>query len=383
MYIGIVTSAKELNYGAILQAYALQRVINDSGYKAELLWWSNQKTKHHDIRLRKLMGMFVKYMKHPSLFLKTYKIYNEEFNKEFDKSAIDRFHNFEKEYLNIRYLSYAEMKKYANNDECKAVIAGSDQIWNSYAVYVDPFYYLRFAPRFKRIAYAPSLGKSQIPKYNKRIMKKYIEEFQCVSVRENSGKKLVDSLIDKEVKVVLDPSFLLSKKDWLTISQEIECLDKYVLLYFLDEPNDACLTTIIGMLNKFKCRAIAFPYRFTSLLKIENIEFVDPGPSEFISLIAGAEFVMTDSFHGTAFSINLNKQFYTFDRQYGNNQSQSSRILDILELFNLKSRFLADNEIVDEGVFIDYRGVNEILELQRNHSKDFLFNSIRNVENDC
>lgn len=384
MHIGIVTSAKELNFGAILQAFALQDTVARLGYDAELLWWDNQKEKHHDIRIRKLSRMLIRFIKYPSLFKKCFRTYKEAFEKKFNEESINHFKTFEDARLNIHYLSYLGMKQYATSEDCIAIIAGSDQIWNSYSIYVDPFYYLRFAPKEKRIAYAPSIGKSNIPEYNEKIMRKYIKDFSCLSIREKSAKKQLESLVGREIPVVLDPSFLLDRDEWSGYMSQIKCPDNYVLLYFLDEPSSRCINRIQKIVKDLNCEIVAFPYKFALYSEFSEITYVEPGPAEFLTLISKAKFIFTDSFHGTAFCINFNKQFYTFDRQYGNNQSQTSRITDILEMFNLSSRFVKDEKsFVDINSTIDYERVNEILIEERIKSEEYLLKSIEKVKDDC
>lgn len=379
--IGIVTSSKELNYGAILQTYAMQRVVQNMGYHSELIWWRGQEKKHRDVRLRKLVGMIFRYLLHPSIFLKSFKAYNESFKKEMSDDIISNFRKFEQEQLCIKYLSYSQMKKYAQSSVCKAVIAGSDQIWNSYAVYVDPFYYLRFVPKYKRIAYAPSLGKNDIAPYNKRIMGKYVNDFPVLSVREKKGKDLLEKIINRNIEVVADPSLLLSKEEWKDVRKKVRVPEKYVLFYFLDEPNDACVRVMCSIVQQKKISVLVFPYHFDKFQNINGIQFVEPGPAEFLDLIAKAELVLTDSFHGTAFSINFNKQFYTFDRQYGNNQSQSSRLIDFLTEYGLKNRFVQNvNAEIDIKNEIDYSGINKKIEVNRESSKKFLEEAINGVE---
>lgn len=376
--IGIVTSARELNYGAILQAYATLTIIGEMGYEPTLLWWNNQKEKHHDVRIRKLVGMCMKYATHPKLFLKSVNSYKEAFSKEMSDHIIKRFHRFEKENLRISFLSYYQMHKFAQDKRCKAIIAGSDQIWNSYAIYVDPFYYLRFCPKNKRIAYAPSLGKSDIPYYNKDVMKRYIKDIPFLSIREKSGKNLIEELTERKVELVIDPSLLLTKNQWKSVERNIKLPTRYILLYFLDEPNESCIKHLEAITNKGKTSVIAFPYQFPKLTHIKNIRFVEPGPAEFLTLISQAELVLTDSFHGTAFSINYNKEFYTFNRQYGSNQSQSSRLEDFLDGLGLRERFIRsiDDSIVG-GLKIDYHRINQLLDKKRKESMEYLLRSIQ------
>lgn len=376
--IGIVTSARELNYGAILQAYALQIKIAEFGYDTCLLWWRNQKKTNHDIRIRKLLGMVFKYVRYPQIVKQSFQIYGNSFGKVISERSKSLYQIFEAKYLNINFLTYSQMRRYAYSSECIAIVAGSDQIWNSCAVYVDPFYYLRFAPAYKRIAYAPSLGKSYIPDYNKKIMKKFINDFLVISVRENSGKKLLEKLVKKHITVVLDPSLLLKAKDWEKIEGNVILPDKYLLLYFLDEPNIHCFEQLNRIIEESGLPVLALPYRFPLFDRISNINYIDAGPSEFLTLIHNAEVVLTDSFHGTVFSINFNKNFYTFNRQYGSNQSQASRIVDLLNLLGLPEHFIKSEGCIKWDAYIDYNKTNKKLEILREKSEKYLIKAVSN-----
>lgn len=377
--IGIVTSARELNYGAILQAYALQRIISDFGFDSKLLWWSNQRNSHRDIRIRKLLAMFVTYVRNPGIMKKSVKAYGHTFEKSMTQNTIELFEKFENEFLNIEFLTYGQMKHFALSEECRAVIAGSDQIWNSYAIYVDPFYYLQFAPKNKRIAYAPSLGKNDIPDYNKQKIKRYVNEINHLSVREETGRTSLSEIADKKIEVVLDPSLLLDSGIWKTIEGEMSIPKEYILLYFLDQPNIECVKKIKEITERFGLPVLALPYEIPSFSDIENIHYVDAGPAEFLSLIDNANLILTDSFHGTAFSINYNKTFLTFDRQYGNNQSQASRIVDLLSTFELTNHFIS-GDVNLRDIDIDYTQANNKLELLRDKSIRYLKDAIEDCK---
>lgn len=371
--VGIVTSARELNYGAILQAFALQESIRKRGFSPTLLWWNNQNSSHHDIRWKKILGMLKTYCLHPGIFFNSMLAYKQAFKKEYTKESQDMFQSFEEQNLSISFFTYDEMKDYAYSNDCKAVVAGSDQIWNSYAVYIDPFYYLRFAPYNKRIAYAPSLGKDKIPSYNVKKMKCFIGDFPFLSVRENSGKDLIKQLIKKEVPVVLDPSFLLEREEWVKKENHMEVSSSYILLYFLDEPDVNTIKTIKKYVVNKNLPVISIPFSFDSLKSIGNIRFVDAGPSEFLYLVNHAETVLTDSFHGTAFSINLKTNFHVFSRQYGNNQPQASRITDLLGMFDLMSRYITSGDIESPEISeSQWNSINEVLKEKRLSSNDYL-----------
>lgn len=337
--IGIVTSSKELNYGAILQACALQNFIGGLGYKGELLWWDNQTKSHHDFRIRKVLSMAKTGILHPSLIYKTLNIYGHAMNKEFSQNSKNMFEEFEIKNLCIRYCSYAGMKEYATSEEVLALVCGSDQIWNSHALYIDPFYYLRFAPKSKRIAYAPSLGKSTIPDYNRRKMNRYISEIPYLSVREHSGQVLLEELTGRKVKNVCDPSFLLNRSEWQKFENSLNLDEEYLLLYFLDETAEPTKRQIRQIAKELGIRVYCLPYMFDFGI---DTKLIHAGPAEFLYLIANAKMILTDSFHGTAFSVNFQKPFLTFARQYGSNEKQESRLLDLLRLVGLENRYVAD-----------------------------------------
>lgn len=378
--IGIVTSVKELNYGAILQAYALQNTLKNLGYEVVLLWWNGEKNSHRDIRLKKLFWMGIKMLRYPTMINKTIKIYFQSFEKSFSKKSIELFEEFEKNNLKISYFDKYGMKRFAKNKKCIAIIAGSDQIWNSHAIYVDPFYYLRFSPVAKRVAYAPSLGKESIARYNKNIMRKYIGEIPYLSVREKRGKVLIEELLNKkDIPVVLDPSLLIEKDKWMTISRDSQVSSAvFYLFYFLDEPTNYCMLKLKEIIGDSKIPIIALPYQYDKFNFWHNVKYIDAGPAEFLDLICKANKIFTDSFHGTAFSINFNKDFYVFDRKYRNNETQVSRITDILELFGIKNRFLSKlNDNYKEP--INYLSVNKILDEQRACSLLFIEQTLKKI----
>ena len=120
---------------------------------------------------------------------------------------------------------------------------------------------------------------------------------------------------------------------------------------------------------------VALPYKIPALNELGKIQYVDAGPAEFLTLIDNAKVVLTDSFHGTAFSINFNKSFLTFDRQYGSNQSQASRIRDMLKIFGLSDYFITDENDY-KLMEIDYASVNKILNDYRIKSKLYLKEAI-------
>ncbi len=373
--IGIATLYTGFNFGSSLQAYAVKTLVEESGYKAEIWKVKGSFIKGRDIRLKKLFAMLFRaiFVKNG---LKQLKNYQNGYAKKFGNGSKERFAKFTDEFLSVKTLSYSQMRELAKKQEYKAFVCGSDQIWSATTLYVDPVYYLRFAPQEKRIAIAPSFGKESIPPYNQKKIKKYISQIPHKSVREISGAKIINGLIGEDVPVLFDPTLLLDKNTWL---KKFDTSNKqkipYVLAYFLDKPSEKAMKNILEIAEKYHLKILNIPYDFSN-----NGEFVqDVGPCEFLSLIANASFVCTDSFHGTAFSLNFNIPFYTFERNYGLAEKQSTRISSLLNKMNMLNRY--EPQTMQDIFGISFQKTNEILQIEREKARGYIEESLREIEN--
>jgi hypothetical protein len=264
-----------------------------------------------------------------------------------------------------------------NSEEKKyyKFVCGSDQIWNSYEYFLDPMYFLRFTSKEKRVAYAPSFGTSNVSYYNRNTINKYISEFEHISVREESGKQICKNLINKDIPVVLDPTLLISAEQWKTVLSLSGTDDEYCFAYFLNQPSPSAVYTINEMRKKM--RIIALPINYDCFKKDELAE---AGPKEFLFYLMNAKYVLTDSFHGTIFSINFKKQFLTFDRQHSTKTTQSTRITNILNRLMLANRFVKseqENVVTTLLEVISYDSVDLKLISLRKDSKSYLEDALR------
>lgn len=381
MKIGIVTMTTGFNYGTSLQAYASKLNLEKMGYEVDILAYKGSFIKGRDIRLKKLFMMFFNTISSPKLLNKTFKTYQKKLTKEIPSEAKELFNDFTTTNLQVRRMNYREMKRYAHSEETYALICGSDQIWSLASVYVDPFYYLRFAPRNKRISYAPSFGNLEIKDYNKKTIAKYLNGFDKISVREKEGQQIVKILTGKNSEVNIDPTLLINKDEWKSkINDKKIVEDEYALIYFLDSPTDLAVKNIILKIKEMGIKKIiSIPYNNQKLKEISNdIEVCSAGPLEFLNLIYNAKIVLTDSYHGMLFSINFNKEFYIYERDYGTAANQSSRIESILEILKLEKRFIK-KEYQDLQEKILWEETNKILEEQRKKSRDYLDRSLQKV----
>lgn len=359
------------NYGSSLQVLATKTILKELGYDCRLVAMKSL-IKGRDIRIRKLITILIRSWlirgKNGANALSTYK---GSYNKVMIGDSVTRFEQFTNEYLEPHYMSWNSMKRLAK--ECIACFAGSDQIWNSSTMYVDPMYYLRFAPAEKRIAFAPSFGRDFVAEYNKKKMSKWISDFAYLSVREDSGVRLIKELTGRDAIHLIDPTLMVKGETWKNTLNLQNKQENYILTYFLDKPSESARKAIAELKETLKCEVIAIPYQFDDMSYCDKV--VPTGPIEFLDLINNAKCVLTDSFHGTAFSINLHTPFYVFGRNYGTAHSQNSRIESILKMMNMQDRF-EQKDIVGQLKAINFEVSEQILSDERNKSRNYIINTI-------
>lgn len=374
--VGIATVTTGYNFGSSLQAAALKKVLNVLGYNAEILSISGSVVNGRDIRIEKLLGMATKILLHPQIAKKVFKTYKDSISKPLTKASMEKFREFSDEKLCVKGVTYSKLRKVAKSNEYYAFVCGSDQVWNATAVYVDKFYYLRFAPRHKRIAYAPSLGKDIVPNYNKKKLRRYISEIPMISVREDNGADIIRELTGRQAEVMLDPTLLMTKEQWNDLIKDNATeKGKYILSYFLDEPSELAKRAIEELATNNNCKILEIPYTWIGNAKIES----GIGPVEFVNLVKNASWVCTDSFHGTAFSVNFNVPFYVFERNYGMAEKQSARILSLLNKVGLMDCYITDR-LPDINDDITFEQANIVLERERQKAVDYLK---RALKEDC
>lgn len=376
--IGIITILKTNNYGAELQAYATQAILSKLGYKAEIidyLFYKNpehKKTKaskpsfNHGLKKRLAETLYPVIAK-----------FKAGSNKSNSKKRDERFDSFHTDNtaMSATYRTMDEL--YASKKEYDVYMVGSDQVWNP-GVYSSLLpYMLTFAPEGKkRVAYASSFGVSSIPQECQWLYKKYLSQFSYIGVREKNAVDMVKEISGKDATWVLDPTLLLNKEDWMkVVKQSYGEKRNYILLYELTP-----CPYILELAKHFREKKGLEIIRICKNASVEDndstiLNIIDAGPAEFIDLFANAGMVITNSFHGTAFSINFGKEFYTITpaRKHNNSRQRS-----ILELFDLQDRLIAENTPIENISVkeIDYKATARILEDERKKSIDFLTNAI-------
>lgn len=372
--IGIVTYPRiEDGKGRFLQAYCLYNAIQELGYDAEILnYYPEEWIKHRTVK-----DKIKTFVENPNIwaYLKVIKrrmLYRH--NTQNTKSKENKYRNF---IVNngIKYNFDKILHKSELDDiQCDAWVCGSDQIWNAnFAVGRDDAYYLQFTNAEKRIAYAASMGTLQLdPKYIKRQLK-WIREIPYLSVREKDVCKLLSNHnIDAEH--VCDPTFLMTRKWWNELAGERIITDNYLLLFVFDNnPLPRKVAEKIAAEKNLKIICLSSYHEDAKkYIILEGL-----GPKEFTSLFKYAQYVCTQSFHGTVLSLLYNRQFQVFDRsEKGELEGLILRIESLINDFGLQSR-IRTKEKDFQDVTIDFSQVNNIIERKRLEGLSFLSCSIR------
>jgi len=369
--VGIITLNGYFNYGNRLQNYAVEQVLKSLGFEVKTIinHTSTNRSSNKNI-LDKISTLES---------IDTKKIMKEIKNKAkyyLNKRKIDNYKTKKRELFkkfSADYLNETDYSISKNNipddfsDRFDYFVTGSDQVWNPYYIRRhSSINFLTFASKEKRIAFAPSFGVSKIPLEDKKNFKKWISEMNMLSVREYEGSKIIKDLTGREAEVLVDPTMVLKRKNWLSLSKE----DPQI------PDNDYLMTYILGELSREKKKEIR------NFAKKNDLDIVDlavkkgwsdyiVGPKEFIDYINSASAIFTDSFHGTIFSILFKTPFVTFRRR--GSHSMISRINTLFSKFDMKDRLedeikLTKNEVMD----IDFSHTDEILEKERKKTYDYL-----------
>ncbi|WP_034549721.1 polysaccharide pyruvyl transferase family protein [Carnobacterium funditum] len=357
--IGVVTFHRSLNYGAVLQTYGLVKAIESEGYEVNVVDYRNDQLENRD--------SYKRFFKTKGLFRIIYQYLDLPF-------WIIRRNKFDAFLSNIvSGKRYTEIGSEADRDY-DSFMVGSDQVWNYKITNSDENFFLnKITNNIKKNSYAASFGISKIPKDKNEYYQKGLNNFNCISVREDTGAIIVEKYKQYKPEVVLDPSLLLNKEEWISVSDKSKLKYDYILIY-----QRAYSKTLIDFAKRIseenECKIITI--NGNPRQKVNGKNIIDAGPEEWLSLMNNAKYIVTNSFHGVAFSINLNKEFFVelLDEKFGVN----SRLDNIIKLFNLEDRLIKNNlkKNLDK---IDYLKVNEILEKNRIQSKKYIRNTLRGL----
>lgn len=363
MKISLVTVHGYRNYGSILQTYATQEKMKEFGGSVEVLNYIREDSNDKNFGtwlIEKTIGQNANPIKKLA-----YRVVIRASIRRFAK-VCDEFLEKNVNLSGPKFYDYKSAGKYSSNADIYCV--GSDQVWNVNANNgILPPYYLTHAPKGKKcISYASSFGTTGFTEGQINEMKPLFAKFDCMSLREQYGIDLLKKMGYGGAKLVLDPTLAVDKSFWSKLFEANPVKGKYVLMYQLN--SNKKMDEYAERFAKDKdCKLIRIGTRHDHLLK-NGKTILLPKAGEWLRLFADAEYVLTDSFHGTAFSINFNKQFLCFSPK-----NFSDRILDILSVMDIKGRIVEDYDCFDYAdSAIDYDKVNKKLTEARKDTEDYL-----------
>lgn len=372
MRISILTQPLHINYGGTLQAYALQVVLKKMGHEVETInyVWKDSSD------FKKILSFYKKKFLNRS---PKYFFFNKELQyiSRYHASFISKSINLSKKIENSVLLSkYFEEKKF------DVVIVGSDQVWRrDYSPKIENFFldFLENNNQIKKIAYAASFGLElwQFSKNEDILIKNLMKKFNYISVREDSAVDLCKKFLNLDVGHVLDPTLLLTKNDYMKfVNSDVECGG--VFSYILDN-NEVIMQKVEGVckiLNKKNFICMPKSHYKHKLLVDDLEDFVYPKIEEWITSFYKADYVITDSFHGTVFSIIFNKPFISLC----NNERGAARFKSVLKIFNLEDRLIDTQQLIDMSIIakpIDYDLINIQLDKLRSISINNLGDALK------
>lgn len=375
MKIGTLTFHITSNYGALLQAYALQVVLNRMGHSSEVI--NYQFPGSENLLCQKLGDCRTIRRKIQHIYefvwcLATPVGYGQ-------RLRISRSIDFIKNYIPVSekvYSSYSELKKEATSYD--VYITGSDQVWNpNLKETSDNAYLLEFVPKGRlKISYAASFGVSDLPQDQFELYGRALLKFNHISVREQEGVEIVRKVTDeKDAQLVLDPTMLLTREQWLDLAVYKPKQKEYILCYFLDD-FDQSRKFVKNLQENYGLPVLYLGFNKKYLFN-SNMELIsDAGPREFLGLFANASHVVTNSFHGTVFSLLFRKSFYSLLGSNPYRKSMNCRLYNLANLLNLDGRICEASTMVRRDQSIDFDRIDFLLSHERKKSLEFIEKSL-------
>lgn len=371
--VGIITMYyKNFNYGGLLQAYALHGAVSQYVKNVEQISYNRfensipQKTKIFTVLREK--GFIAVIKKGIRVFFRRINCVNDKKLKKRN----ELFQNFMDSIPHSVPVKEEQLVEF--NNQYDIFICGSDQIWNP-AWWNDAFCLSFVRPGKVKASYAASIGVSELTAEQREYLCSRIRDFDYIAIREKNMMDELETTLGKKVECVLDPTLLLAKEKYELLCTEKIIADKYILVYFLGN-NKKNRSLVKKLAKETGLKIVYVPYVGEYGLRDDSYgdyAIYDAGPKQFLTLIRDAELVITDSFHGSVFSILFEKDFYTLRRdKKANKESMNSRVETLLSRFGLENRLVSEFSEITKMLKIDYNKVNQALEAARKDSLDYL-----------
>ena len=380
MKVGILTILNVNNYGAELQCCTLYRKLQQLGYDAEVINYLFGIHPEHvfdgekrtvPIPLKQLIKV-----KLLPVVQNMFCMFHQK-NKRLRNKRFDEFHA---KYNHLTSTVYPSVKSlYEAKFNYDVLCIGSDQVWNYMKGYsLEPFFACFDKNNTKKITYASSIGLSSLSVEAEQVFKKELASFAYISVREQQASEILEKLLNRKIDVVLDPTLILNKQEWIEVAKYDMCpKEKYLLVYIVTiKPCDYVLTLARHIAKQRNLKIVricrdAYPEHSGSDVE----EILTAGPSDFVGLFSKAEFVVTNSFHGTVFSINFSKPFYSVIKSH---HSTNSRLTSILKKLGLEDRIVPVGSQLPMISDIDFSDPSAKLEAERKLSIEYINKALSN-----
>ncbi len=381
--VAIITMHKVVNFGSALQAWALQECIKKMGYEVQIIdykypneyYFTHVKSNKKSGLLSRLKKITFKNIK-DYLFLRLTDS-NEQYRK-FQDYCEARFQ------LTKEYTSLEELRR--TPPQCDIYMTGSDQVWNPNTMFGDPSYFLDFGDsKILRVSYASSFSVNCITEEYQNMYSRLLSHYDSLSVREKSGQIIINNLINKKAYCVCDPTLLLSREHYLPLAENstIKIRKPYLLAYILDyafNPYPTIEKVISQVSKSLGLHVVYLLCGNVNGYKRGATTIANAGPNEFVRLFADAEFVVTSSFHGTAFSIINRKSFYAVVPS----ENKESRILSLLKEVKLENRAVFSNRhfvLSKDELHVNYSIIEQSLMNYVQKSLNYLENNLLKTKN--
>lgn len=366
MKASLVTLHRVFNYGSVLQAYATQKTFEDAGCEVEIVDYVTEQRTAKRLLLGK--GAFFRIKNAKNILRLPFRTLSFLIKRH----KFGRFLNQNCSLTKHKYIKAEDIMK--NPPDADIYITGSDQVWNSqYNEGIDKGFFLEYAPDGKKcIAFVSSFGKQMLDCNEKERTKEYLKKYSTLSVREDSAKDILKDL-GYSSECLIDPTLQIEKDDWKKIASPRLVKEKYLILMLLYNEDNGATDYARRIADEKGLKLVKISWELKRPKKVDKL-MTHRTPEDFLSLFANAEFVVTNSFHGLAFSINFNREFVVVPRKEFN-----SRIESLLHLTGLESRMACSecDALEASRSAIDYDSVNDILKSERERAKKFIESSIQ------
>lgn len=337
MKVGILTFPNSVSYGASLQMHALYRAIQQMGHDAEVI-------NYHSAYMRA-----EKHVRRRGAHSAARAAIQRRLRRLMHHRLYAAFRRFEREqnrlYPRRPFSNKAQLKKIGNRYD--TVVCGSDQVWNPLITGGDLSYFLDFCgENTHRVSYAPSFGLEQLDEPYGAAIRPELERFSSLSIREEEGRRLVADLTERDATVVCDPTFLIDVADWMALEQPHPAAAEEYVLYFTVKHSQTLFDRCCAWARQHGMKVVAIGGNFLTNVRKKDplVEYaVDVGPEQWLYLIHHARYVFTNSFHGTAFSVIYQKDFYI---EYP--ARTNCRLAQVLRMLDMEHRVIQEGQPLPE-----------------------------------